>query len=268
MTLRRCWSRGIGCLALRGAHMAAHLRPRAATRSYAAEDVARVIDTLGVTGPVIVGHSFAGEELHVLGSRYATKIAGLVYVDAAFNKADGSDDYDAVASTLPPPPRPQPGDMVSFTALRAFLERIQGSVGPEAHLRARYVANADGSVRGPWVPDLAIRQALSTEMQAAAKAYNPERVRVPALAIYAVPKSAADLMRPWYAADDPAIRERVQTLFRLARESFARHARWFSTLAERGRVNELSGAHHLFISNPPEVLQRIEAFVTSLSERR
>jgi hypothetical protein len=159
--------------------------------------------------------------------------------------------------------------MVSFAALRAFLERIQGSpAGPEAHLRARYLANADGSVRGSWAPDLAIRQAMSTEMLGAFKSYNPERIRVPALAIYAVPKSAADLMRPWYAADESAIRERVQTLFRLARESFARHAAWFSTFAAQGRVQELSGAHHLFISNPPEVLQQIEAFATSLSEKR
>jgi pimeloyl-ACP methyl ester carboxylesterase len=250
----------------------AHGRSSAPSSGYTflrlAGDVVRVIDTLGIGRPVIVGHSFAGEELNVLGSRYATRIAGLLYLDAAFNRADGSEDYDSVASTLPSTPRPQPGDMVSFTALRAFLERIQGSVGPEAHLRARYVANADGSVRGPWVPDLAIRQALSMETQAAAKAYNPERLRVPAVAIYAVPKSTADLMRPWYTADDPAIRERLETLFRLARERVGRHAKWFEAFAGQGRVVELSGAHHLFISNPREVLQEIEAFVTSLSQRR
>lgn len=250
----------------------AHGRSSAPTSGYTfvrlAEDVVRVIDAIGITKPAIVGHSFAGEELHVLGGRYATKIAGLVYVDAAFNRADGSDDYDAVARTLPAAPRPQPGDMASFTALHAFLERTQGPLGPEGHLRARYLVNADGSVRGPWAPDLSIRQAISTEMQAAYKTYDPERVRVPALAIYAVPKSAADLMRLWYAADDPAIRERVQTLFRLARERFGRHAKWFSTFAEQGRVEELSGAHHLFISHPHEVLQHIEAFVSSPPERR
>lgn len=245
----------------------AHGRSSAPTTGYSfvrlAEDVARVIDTLGITRAVIVGHSFAGDELNVLGSRYS-KIAGLVYVDAAFNRADRSDDRDAVSSTLPPAPRPQPGDMASFTALRAFLERIQGFAGPEAHLRARYHANPDGTVRGLWAPDLAIRQAMSAEMQAAFKNYNPERVRVPALAIYAVPKSVADLMRPWFAADDPVIRERVQALLSLTRDSFARHAKWFSTFAERSRVEELSGAHHLFLSNPRDVLQQIDAFMASL----
>ena len=95
-------------------------------------------------------------------------------------------------------------------------------------------------------------------------AYNPERIRVPALAIYAVPKSAGDLMRPWYDSDDAVVRERVDTLYRLARERFARHAKWFAEFAERGRASEISGAHHLFLSNPRDVLEQIETFMSSL----
>jgi len=250
----------------------AHGRSSAPATGYTstrlAEDVARVLEAAGVKQPVIVGHSFAGEELHVLGARYSAQIAGLVYVDAAFNKAkrpDGSEDYDAVARTLPAAPRPEPADLASFAALRAFLTRTQGPAGPEAHLRARWVANADGSVARPWVPDLAVRQALTNEMQAMSVAYNPERIRVPALAIYAVPK-AGDLVRPWYDAEDPVVREQVQTLYRLARERFARHAKWFEAFAVRGRVSELAGAHHLFLSHPREVLEQIEAFLSSLRE--
>ena len=126
-----------------------------------------------------------------------TKIAGLVYVDAAFDRGDDADTeaYDAVARTLPGAPGPGPGDLASFTALRSFLERTQGAAGPEAHLRARFLTNPDGSVGGQWAPDLPIRQEMTKEMRAAYNAYNPERIRVPALAIYAVPKSADDLMR-------------------------------------------------------------------------
>ena len=98
-----------------------------------AEDVLRVIDAVGVNNPVVIGHSFAGEEMHVLGARHSAKIRGLVYVDAAFDRGDDADNeaYYAVAKTVPAAPSPQPGDLASFTALRAYLEKY-GGAGPEA----------------------------------------------------------------------------------------------------------------------------------------
>ena len=228
-----------------------------------AEDVVRVMDAVGLKNPVVVGHSFAGEEMHVLGARYSTRIAGLVYVDAAFDRADKFEAHEAAARALPGPPGPKPADLASFAALRAFLT-TQGLPGPEGRLRARYVANADGSVRGRWTPEPHVMQAFSNEMRTAYKTYNPERIRVPALAIYAVPKSADELMRPWYDAGDPAVRKRVETLYPLERENVARHAKWFAALAERGRVSELSGGHDLVVGNPREVLEQIDAFVDRL----
>jgi pimeloyl-ACP methyl ester carboxylesterase len=242
-----------------------------------AEDVLRVIDAMGLNNPVVIGHSFAGEEMHVLGARHAAKIRGLVYVDAAFNRGDDADSeaYDAVARTLPAAPSPQPNDLTSFTALRAYLEKY-GGAGPEAYLRTRYRTNADGSVGSLWAPDLSIRRAMTKEIQATYRPYNPERIRVPALAIYAIPRSADDLVRrgssdrqPFpelvaRAADDPALRERIEKLYLLTRERVRNHRNWFEAFAERGRVAELSGTHDLITSNPREVLAQIEAFVSSL----
>ena len=231
-----------------------------------AEDVVRVIDTVGLNKPVVIGHSFAGEELHVLGARHSARIAGLVYIDAAFDRGDDSDNaaYDAVARTLPAAPARGPGDMASITALRSFLERTQGFAGPEAYLRARWVSNPDGTIARMWAPDPPIRQAMSKEMQAAYKPYNPEPIRVPALAIYAAPKSSADLMRPWYAADDAALREGVEKLYGLQRARVENHIKWFEKFAERRRVVEISGAHHLFLSNAREVLQQIDGFMAAM----
>ena len=246
-----------------------------------AEDVLRAIDAVGVNNPVVIGHSFAGEEMHVLGARHSAKIRGLVYVDAAFDRGDNADNeaYSAVARAVPAAPSPQPGDLASFTALRTYLEKY-GGAGPEAYLRTRYRTNPDGSVGGLWAPDPPIRQAMAKEIQAAYKPYKPERIQVPALAIYAAPKSADDLMRRGSsdrsafpalvarAADDPALRDRVEKLYQLTRDRVQKHAKWFETFAERGRVVELSGTHDLVISNPREVLQQIEAFVSSLPARR
>jgi hypothetical protein len=221
--------------------------------------------------------------MHVLGARHSAKIRGLVYVDAAFDRGDHADNeaYAAVAKTLPGSPGPGPADRASFTALGAFLKRNHGAAGPEAYLRTRYRTNADGSVGGLWAPDPSIRQAMTKEIQAAYNPYNPERISVPALAIYAVPKSADDLMRRGSsdrvafsesfiasAAADPAIRERVEKLFLLTRERVRNHQEWFEAFAEQGRVAELSGTHDLIISNPRGVIEQIDAFVSPLAEGR
>jgi len=51
------------------------------------DDILKVIDTLGLKRPVLIGHSIAGEELSSIGSRYPDKIAGLVYLDAGYAHA-------------------------------------------------------------------------------------------------------------------------------------------------------------------------------------
>ena len=245
-----------------------------------AEDVMRVIDAVGLNAPIVVGESFAGEEMHVLGARHSAKIRGLVYVDAAFDRGDNADGdaYSAASRPVPAAPSPQEADLASFTALRAYLERY-GGAGPEGYLRTRYRTNPDGSIAGLWAPDISIRQAMMKELKAAYNPYNPERIRVPAVAIYAVPKSADDLMRrgssdrsPFpelvaMTAADPALRERVEKLYLVTRARVQKHIKWFEAFAEQGRVAEVSGNHDLIVSNPREVLQQIEAFVSSLQRR-
>jgi hypothetical protein len=95
---------------------------------------------------------------------------------------------------------------------------------------------------------------------------------VPAVAIYACPKSAEDLIRrgssdrsPYpelaaQAAADPDLRARVEKLFQLTRARVHKHIKWFEVFTEgRGRVVELSGNHDLIVSNPREVLEHLDA---------
>ncbi|HEY0726414.1 MAG TPA: alpha/beta hydrolase [Pyrinomonadaceae bacterium] len=49
-----------------------------------ADDVLAVIQTLKLKRPIVIGHSIAGLELSSIGSRYADRIGGLLYLDATF----------------------------------------------------------------------------------------------------------------------------------------------------------------------------------------
>jgi non-heme chloroperoxidase len=51
------------------------------------DDVLAVLASLNMNRPVLVGNSIAGQELSSVGSRYPDKVAGLVYLDAAYSYA-------------------------------------------------------------------------------------------------------------------------------------------------------------------------------------
>lgn len=50
-------------------------------------DLLAVLDALKLDRPVLVGHSIAGEELSSVGTRHPERVAGLVYLDAAYSHA-------------------------------------------------------------------------------------------------------------------------------------------------------------------------------------
>lgn len=51
------------------------------------DDVLAVIGELGIDPPVLVGHSLGGQELSSIGSRHPERVAGLIYLDAAYQYA-------------------------------------------------------------------------------------------------------------------------------------------------------------------------------------
>src|SRR5437870_13280992 len=48
------------------------------------DDVLTVIDSLGLTRPILGGHSIAGQEMSSIASRHPEKVAGLGYLEAAY----------------------------------------------------------------------------------------------------------------------------------------------------------------------------------------
>jgi non-heme chloroperoxidase len=95
------------------------------TQSRLADDVMAVIDHFHLTGTVLAGHSFAGQELTSIGIRRPERIAGLVYLDAAGDDLSGIEDNPKLQAIMRelPQPRPTRSDLTSFSALQAWWTR-------------------------------------------------------------------------------------------------------------------------------------------------
>lgn len=115
-----------------------------------ADDVLAVIDFLKMDKPVLVGHSLAGEELSSIANRRPERVAGLVYLEAAyaytFDNGKGPSFQDFQDLQAPQPPPPNSADLANFTALQMYFARVNGFRFPIAELREHWEATPDGRV--------------------------------------------------------------------------------------------------------------------------
>lgn len=193
-----------------------------------ADDVLRVIDTLQLERPVLIGHSVAGEELTSLAGRYPQRAAGLVYLDAAWDR-----------TYVAPKKEPPPGEKGDFAKV--------GIPEQPPHDPARFDPAA--LVRAGVVkPDYA-------------------RIRVPALALYAAPRTWQELV-PGAVFSDPEKRAAAERVVAAMAETRKHMAGEFSAGVAQGRVVEIPGSsHYLFRTNEEDVLREVLAFLESLSSR-
>jgi non-heme chloroperoxidase len=223
------------------------------------DDVLAVLDSLKLNRPVLVGHSIGGEELSSVGSRYSERIAGLVYLDAgyqyAFDNGRGGtlDELQKSANPQPPPPPPNESDLASFGSLQAWFTRVNGITPPEAEFRQGWDSTPDGRVGKS-------RNSPMASIMKGVKKYTD--IPVPALVIFAVPHDQG----PWIKNHpDPAVREAAKA--RSAEEVVLveKQAKAFENGVPSARVVRLTGAHHyVFLSNEPDVLRELRAFITRL----
>ena len=160
------------------------------------DDVLAVMAALKLTKPVLVGHSMGGEELSSVGSRCPDKVAGLVYLEAAYSYAyydpargdfnlDLFELADKIERLKPGSglgdPRPLMQELLN--ALSGFQRSSRGTTaGSLTHWLRRAPARSRQPPRanrnGPAWPPLAPSPRSERKYS---------RIPVPVLAIYALP---------------------------------------------------------------------------------
>jgi pimeloyl-ACP methyl ester carboxylesterase len=222
-------------------------------------DVAAVLDSLRLETVVLVGHSIAGEEMTRFADLHPARCAGLVYLDAAYDRSG----IDTLASKQPsaPDPRIRAADTASFASVRALYARVLGVEEPESDIRATERFDASDRYRGS-VTSNALKARVASGKQVA----QYDRVHCRALAVYAVPDSVTDVV-PYYKELDAAGRAQAESVLTFVQavvgDSRTRIARLPSY-----RIVDIHGSnHYLFLQHPHEVAAAMRTFLGGTRRR-
>ncbi|HEY8151364.1 MAG TPA: alpha/beta hydrolase, partial [Vicinamibacteria bacterium] len=111
------------------------------------DDVLAVMGALHLDRPVLVGHSIAGAEMSAVASAAPDRIAGLVYLEAAypyaFRDAAGAP-MEAFLKGGPRGPARAASDLASFKSLQKWDAEVNGVRKPEAELRQTWESSPEG----------------------------------------------------------------------------------------------------------------------------
>lgn len=225
-----------------------------------ADDVLAVIDKLGLQKPVLIGHSIAGEELSSIGSRFPTRVAGLVYLDAGYPYAL----YDATR-----------GDFgLDGITLRKKMTELSDAQNPSA-IRA-VIAEMLKTDLPQYEKDLAARQKDLEGMPDPPNRPAPDkkdRGRVSAEAVIAGQQKYTDIKSPVLAifADPhemsgPPMDEKQKAAAAAHDAEFTEgQAKAWERMVPTAKVIRIPNAnHYVFKSNEAEVLKDIEEWVDAL----
>jgi pimeloyl-ACP methyl ester carboxylesterase len=216
-------------------------------------DIAAALDSLRIGKVVLVGHSIAGEEMTRFAELHEPRCAGLVYLDAAYDRSG----IDTLASRQPSAPAPliRAADTASFADIRALYARVMGVEEPESDIRATERFDAADRYRGSVTPN-----ALKARVASGKQVARYDRAHCRALAVYAVPDSVADVV-PYYRELDVAGRAQAELLLRFVQgvvaDSRARIGQFSSY-----RIVDVHGSnHYLFLQHPREVAAAMRTFL-------
>jgi non-heme chloroperoxidase len=222
-------------------------------------DITTVLDSLGLQQVVLVGHSIAGEELTRFGELHRSRCAGLIYLDAAYDRSG----IDTLALTQPSAPGPliRASDTVSLSSLRAVYARVMGVREPDSEIRATVRFDAAGHYLGQVTND-----SMKARVVSGNRVARYDRVHCRALAIFAVPDSLADVV-PYYAELDAAGRAQGEAVLRFVQGVVAHSRARIARFAQNTVVDMHGGNHFIFLQRPREVAGAMRAFLSGDASR-
>ena len=216
-------------------------------------DLAATLDSLNLRQVILVGHSIAGEEMTRFADLHGDRCAGLIYLDAAYDRSG----IDTLASRQPaaPSPRISAADTVSFSSVRDLYARVLGVNEPESDIRATERFDAAGRYRGSVTANR-----LKARIANIKQVGQYDRVRCPALALYAIPDSAIDVI-PYYGELDALGRVQAESVLAFTKvvvaDSRARMAR-----SPHFHIADIHHSnHYLFLQHPREVAAMMRTFL-------
>jgi pimeloyl-ACP methyl ester carboxylesterase len=226
------------------------------------EDVLAVLDALKLERPMLAGHSIGGQELSSVATRHPSRVAALVYLEAAYpyafdnGKGPTMKEYQEIRGPQPPPPAET--DLASFRALQQYYLRVLGFTYPEAELRQQRPVNPNGRVGTPR--DFPGYSTLLAGM----KKYVD--LPVPALVLFGLPQGLGS----WVDNNtDPKVREQAKALTAALRPLTERQAKSIEDNVTTARVVRLPGAHHyVYLPNEADVLSEMRSFLGRLAIQR
>jgi pimeloyl-ACP methyl ester carboxylesterase len=210
------------------------------------DDIVGALDALHLGSVVLVGHSYAGEELALFGEAHADRCAGLIYLDSAYDYTD-PELVDIFAHNRPPsgPPMTR-ADSASIDAVIAWTERTQGFRLPASAVRAERLFDSTGRMIG-------MARSGSSDWQIDERAPNWGAIRCPSLGLYPVPAPPESLAF-WGALDSlqranaPGYYQAFAPWTQKNREAFGKFP--------QNHVVELPNAGHMFFLKNPDATER------------
>ena len=228
--------------------------PAPTSENYSADrlgdDVLAVIDSLKLSRPVLAGHSIAGEELSSVGSRHPEKVAGLIYLDAAYPYAY----YDHSRGDV----------FIDSNEVRRKLDQLEFRYPPDTRMLHELLETNLPALERSMRRELTDSEADSSQPQshlsplyqaifAGEQGYTD--IRAPILAIFAFPHNLQSIADPKARAAANA-----DDL-----ENHGAQIKAFGTGLPSARVVRFANAdHYIFRSNEADVLREMNAFIAGL----